>query len=139
MASHHPHRCPAVASLCVPYYTLERGLDHTLALVDSELYPEIEFPAGQWDYMRYEENFTAAIAPMDGNVYQFVKLLFRKGDPTREGKQAFTATARRHHSFLGINPIPDLPRDNDVVSEEDLSVYVSALTRNGFFGPRSGT
>jgi pimeloyl-ACP methyl ester carboxylesterase len=138
IASHHPDRCHAVASLCVPYYTLERGLEHTLALVDRELYPESEFPAGQWDYMRYyEENFSEAIAPMDANVYQFVKLLFRKGDPTREGKRAFTATARRNHSFLGINPIPDLPRDNDVVSEEDLSVYVSALTRNGFFGPNS--
>jgi hypothetical protein len=34
-------------------YTLERGLDHTLTLVDRELYPENEFPAGQWDYMRY--------------------------------------------------------------------------------------
>ena len=34
-------------------------------------------------------------------------------------------------------PLPDLPRDPDVVSEEDLSVYVSALQRNGFFGPSS--
>jgi pimeloyl-ACP methyl ester carboxylesterase len=33
--------------------------------------------------------------------------------------------------------VPDLPRDTDIVSEEDLSVYVSALERNGFFGPAS--
>jgi pimeloyl-ACP methyl ester carboxylesterase len=138
LASHHPDRCHAVASLCVPYCTLERGLDHTLALVDRELYPENEFPAGQWDYMRYyEESVAEAIAPMDANVYQFVKLLFRKGDPAGEGKRAFTATARRSHSFLGMSAIPDLPRDNDVVTEEDLSIYVSALERNGFYGPSS--
>jgi|SRR5580693_5875420 len=67
--------------------------------------------------------------PEDANVYKFVKLLFRKGDPAREGQRAFTATARRSHSFLGMSPIPDLPRDNDVVTEEDLSIYVSALER----------
>ena len=45
LASHHPDRCHAVANLCVPYYTLERGLDHTLSLADRQLYPEAEFPA----------------------------------------------------------------------------------------------
>jgi soluble epoxide hydrolase / lipid-phosphate phosphatase len=74
---------------------------------------------------------------MDANVYKFVKLLFRKGDPAREGQRASTATARRNHSFLGVSPIPDLPRDNDVLSEKDLSIYVSALERNGFYGPAS--
>ena len=138
LASHHPDRCHAVANLCVPYYTIERGLDHTLALVDRDLYPENEFPAGQWDYMRYyEENFAEAIAPMDANVYKFMKLAFRKGDPAGEGKRAFTATARRSHGFFGSSEIPDLLRDNDVVTEEDLSIYVSALERNGFYGPSS--
>ena len=138
LASHHPDRCHAVANLCVPYYTIERGLDHTLTLVDRNLYPANEFPAGQWDYMRYyEESFAEAIAPMDANVYKFMKLLFRKGNPEGEGKQAFTATARRNHGMLGGSIILDLPRDNDVVTEEDLSIYVAALERNGFYGPSS--
>jgi pimeloyl-ACP methyl ester carboxylesterase len=138
LASHHPDRCHAVANLCVPYYTLERGLDHTLTLVDRDLYPANEFPAGQWDYMRYyEESFAEAIAPMDANTYTFMKLLFRKGNPEGEGRQAFTATARRNHGMLGGSVIPDLPRDNDVVTEEDLSIYVAALERNGFSGPSS--
>jgi hypothetical protein len=114
----------------VPYYTLERGLDHTLTLVDRRLYPQDEFPAGQWDYMRYyEESFAEAIAPMDANVSQFLMRLFRKGDPAGEGKPAFTATARRSHSFFGASALPDLPRDNDMVTEEDLSIHVSALER----------
>lgn len=138
LASHHPDRCHGIASLCVPYHTLELGLDQLLALVDRELYPEDEFPAGQWDYMRYyEENMAEAIAPMDANVSQTTKQLFRKGDPAGEGKRAFTATARRNHSLFGVRTIPDLPRDDDVVTEEDLSIYVSALERNGFYGPAS--
>jgi pimeloyl-ACP methyl ester carboxylesterase len=138
LASHHPERCDAVANLCVPYYTLERGLDHALTLVDRKLYPEKEFPAGQWDYMRYyEESFAQSIAPMDANVYKFLKLAFRKGNPDGEGKPAITATARRSQGMLGGSNLPDLPRDGDVVSEEDLSIYAAALERNGFFGPSS--
>ena len=138
LTSHHPDRCHAVASLCVPYYTLERGLDQLIALVDRDVYPEHRFPAGQWDYMLYyEESFAEAIAPMDANVPQFLKLLFRKGDPAGDGKPAFTAAARRSHSLFGMRALPDLPRDADVVSEEALSSYVSALERNGFAGPSS--
>jgi pimeloyl-ACP methyl ester carboxylesterase len=55
IAGHHPQRCDAVASLCVPYHTIERGLDHTITLVDRKVYPESEYPAGQWDYMRHYE------------------------------------------------------------------------------------
>ena len=32
---------------------------------------------------------------------------------------------------------PDLPRDADVVTDEDLRIYAEALARNGFFGPDS--
>jgi len=57
-------------------------------LVDRDLYPAQEFPAGQWDYMRYyEESFAEAIAPMDANVYKFMKLIFRKGSPEGKGSR----------------------------------------------------
>jgi pimeloyl-ACP methyl ester carboxylesterase len=36
-----------------------------------------------------------------------------------------------------MRALPDLPPDTDVVSEEALSIYVSALERNGFAGPSS--
>jgi pimeloyl-ACP methyl ester carboxylesterase len=135
LASHHPERCEAVANLCVPYHTIEHGLDYALTLVDRSIYPEKEYPAGQWDYMRYyEENFAEAIAPMDANVRNFLKLAFRKGDPTGEGKPAVTAAARKNRGMFG-GKVPDFPRDGDIISEEDLSVYTSALERNGFFGP----
>ena len=73
----------------MPYYTIDRGLDHTLTLVDRKLYPESEFPYGQWEYMRfYEENFAAATDPMDANVRKFLKLAFRKGDPVGRSTSA---------------------------------------------------
>jgi pimeloyl-ACP methyl ester carboxylesterase len=36
-----------------------------------------------------------------------------------------------------MSAIPDLPPDTDVVTEEALSMYISALERNGFAGPTS--
>ena len=137
IASHHPDRCEAVASLCVPYYTIDRGLDHTITLVDRNLYPESEFPAGQWAYMRfYESHFAEAVAGMDANPRKFLKVAFRKGNPDGEGKRAATAMAGTERALFGnAAQWPDVPVDTDVVSEEDLSVYASALERNGFTGP----
>ena len=39
--------------------------------------------------------------------------------------------------FGGLPEAPDLPRDDDVISEEELQIYASSLEKNGFFGPNS--
>ena len=139
LASHHPERCVAVANLCVPFATIEYGFDHLLSLVDRDLYPLDQFPAGQWDYqMYYLENFERATQVFGADPYLTVKLLFRKGDPAAAGKPAFTSQVRRNGGWFGpLNAAPDLPRDADVVTEEDLRVYAEALGRNSFFGPDS--
>ena len=60
LVSHHPERTHAVASLCVPYAAMEDGLERLVELVDRTVYPEDEYPAGQWDYQYYyEENLNA--------------------------------------------------------------------------------
>jgi pimeloyl-ACP methyl ester carboxylesterase len=139
LASHHPERCIAIASLCVPYWTIERGLDACLELVDRSLYPADAYPAGQWDYqLFYLENFARATRVFEADPYMTVKLLFRKGNPADAGKPAFTADVRRRGGWFGpLDAAPDLPRDPDVVSEEELRVYAESLARNGFFGPDS--
>ena len=92
IASHHPDRCHAVANLCVPYRTLERGLETVTGLVDRDVYPADEFPAGQWEYQHfYLENFEQARRELEANPYNTVKLLFRKGDPRGQGKPSGTA------------------------------------------------
>ncbi len=126
-----------MANLCVPYGGLEKGVKAVLPLVDRETYPEDEFPYGQWEYMRfYEENFDQAIAPFDANPYDAVKALFRKGTPGFDRRQWRTAHVRKDGGwFGGAAEAPDLPRDSDVVGEQELRVYAESLTRNGMFGP----
>jgi len=139
LASHHPERCHAVANLCVPYASLDRGWETLLALVDRRIYPEAQFPYGQWEYIRfYEEQFEAATRGFESNVYNTVKALFRKGDPAGQGQPARTALVRQRGGwFGGKGTAPDLPRDPDVVTEEDLLAYAAALQAGGFFGPDS--
>ena len=139
MASHHPDRCLAAASLCVPYASLERGLEHCLESVDRSLYPEDQFPAGQWEYMRYyEEQFDAAVAAFAANSRNAVQLLFRKGNPADFGQQAATAFTRINNGwFPDGGGAPEMPLDTDVVTAEDINAYAEALDRNGWFGPAS--
>ena len=129
IASHHPERCWAVANLCVPYFTLERGLEAALPYVDRSIYPAEQYPVGQWDYqLYYEENFDRATAVMDADPYNMVKALFRKGKAVGPGQAGVTARIRAEGGwFGGADAAPDIPADHDVVSEDDLRAYAEAL------------
>jgi pimeloyl-ACP methyl ester carboxylesterase len=138
MAAHHPEKTVGVASLCVPYLSTGFTLDTVVPLVDRALYPEAQFPAGQWDYQFfYEESFEKACASFDANPRNLVKALFRKGDPSRVGKPAPTSMTRKGGGWFGGGACPDVPRDPDVLTEQDMEAYAAALTKNGFFGPDS--
>jgi pimeloyl-ACP methyl ester carboxylesterase len=139
LASHHPERCSGVANLCVPYIAAGFAPATTIPLVDRNVYPEAEFPAGQWEYMLfYEETFPKAQAAFEANVANTVKAIFRAGNPSGQGKPARTALVRRDGGwFGGAGQAPDLPLDDKVLTEEDLHKYVAVLERNGFFGPDS--
>lgn len=139
MASHYPDRCHGVASLCVPYATIELGLDHIISLVDRDIYPMDEFPAGQWEYMRfYEEHFDLATQPMDANTYNFARAIFRKGSPEGLGRPSGTAYTRRNNGWFGeLSEAPDMPRDEDVIGEQELNVYAESMKRNGLFAANS--
>jgi pimeloyl-ACP methyl ester carboxylesterase len=139
LASHHPERCKGVASLCVPYLPGGFRPDSLLSLVDRAVYPEAEYPVGQWDYQYfYEESFDTARRQFEADVTSTIKALFRKGNPALAGKPSRTADVRRRGGwFAPLDRAPPLPLDTDVLSEEDLAVYVEGLERNGFFGPDS--
>jgi pimeloyl-ACP methyl ester carboxylesterase len=139
LASHHPERCAGVANLCVPYLARGFAPENLLPLVDRSVYPEAEYPAGQWEYqLFYEEHFDAARTAFEANVGNTVKALFRKGNAKGKGKPSRTALVRRDGGwFGGAREAPDLPMDTDVLTVEDCSKYVAALTRTGFFGPDS--
>ena len=138
LAAHHPDKVVGVASLCVPYLSSGFTLETVVPLVDRSVYPADKFPAGQWDYQCfYEESFDKAVASFEANIRNVVKALFRKGNPERVGQPSITAMVRAAGGWFGGGACPDLPRDADVVTEEDVEAYTAALTRNGFFGPDS--
>jgi pimeloyl-ACP methyl ester carboxylesterase len=139
LAGHHPDRCFGVANLCVPYMPSGFSPAQTIPLVDRSVYPEAEFPAGQWEYqLFYEENFDKAHSAFEASVADTVKALFRKGSPAGKGQPSRTALVRRDGGwFGGTGAAPAVPRDADVLTEADLSAYVASLQRNGFFGPDS--
>ena len=79
LASHHPDRCHGVANLCVPYFAQGFAPATLVPLVDRSVYPEAEYPVGQWDYqLFYEESFDRARAAFEADVRGTVKALFRK-------------------------------------------------------------
>lgn len=139
LAQQHPERCHAVAALCVPYIPNGFAPETIIPLADRTIYPEVTFPAAQWEYMLfYRENFAAACAGFEADVRATVKLLFRAGSPEGRGQPAGTAFTRANGGFFGAgNPAPEVPRDETVLTLEDENRYVEGLTRNGFFGPDS--
>ncbi len=138
LAQQHPERVHGVASLCVPYIPEGFAPEAIIPLVDRRVYPEDQFPAGQWDYMLfYRENFAAACAGFDADPRAFVKLAFRSGSPDGKGQPSGTASVRARGGWFGGGPAPDVPRDETVLTEEDEHRYATALQRNGFFGPDS--
>jgi pimeloyl-ACP methyl ester carboxylesterase len=139
LASHHPERCWGVANLCVPYLAEGFAPPTLMRLVDRTLYPEAQYPAGQWEYMLfYEESFDLARGAFEADVRNTVKALFRKGSPRGKGKPSRTAQVRKDGGwFGGTGRAPDVPMDADVLTEDDLQTYMAALERNGFFGPDS--
>jgi pimeloyl-ACP methyl ester carboxylesterase len=138
LAQQYPERTLGVAALCVPYIPDGFAPETIIPLVDRSVYPEAEFPAGQWDYMLfYRENFAAACAGFDADPRAFVKLAFRAGDPAGVRQPAGTASVRARGGWFGGGPPPDVPRDPSVLTEADEHAYAAALARNGFFGPDS--
>jgi pimeloyl-ACP methyl ester carboxylesterase len=138
MAAHHPEKTVGVASLSIPYIAEGFTLENLVPLVDRRTYPEAEYPAGQWDYILfYQENFDRACAWFDAKPRNVVKVVFRKGKPDGAGKPAASASVRKAGGWFSGAPCPDLPQDPDIINEQDLEAYASALTRNGFFGPTS--
>ena len=138
IAAHHPEKTIGVASLCVPYLAAGFTPENLVPLVDRTVYPEAEYPVGQWDYqLFYEESFDKASRDFEANIRNVVKALFRKGDPNAVGKPGRLAGVRKAGGWFGGGVCPDVPRDSDVITEADLEAYTAALTRNGFFGPDS--
>ena len=135
VAAHHPDKCLGVASLCVPYRTVELGISALVPTVNRTIYPEDEYPYGQWDYqVFYEQSPDKATAQFDVDVSASVKVLFSKGNPAGFGKPALTAGVVKAGGWFGGAPPPDIPLAATVLDEKLYQELVEALTRTGFWG-----
>src|SRR5262249_25455428 len=136
---HPPERGHAAATLCVPSLAAGFPPANLVPLVDRRVYPETEFPVGQWDYqLFYLESFDKARQTFEANARNTVKALFRKGNAKGMGAPALTASVRKAGGwFGGAGQAPDVPLDTDVLTEDELNVYAAALQQNGFCGPDS--
>ena len=147
---HHSSIVKGLGSLCVPFGWGGHP-DSYLSHIDRDLYPENEYPYGQWDYMYYYyESFASACEQMEEDPHKMIKLNFTK--PSDEfkgcfnagiGAKSMTASIRnnggwfKHANFNGLNSIPDVTVDSDLISESEAQIYGDYLKKNGFFGPNS--
>jgi soluble epoxide hydrolase/lipid-phosphate phosphatase len=136
LAAHHPEICAGVINLCVPYGTLEMGLEAEVALVNREIYPEDIYPYGQFDYQRYyETNSSDATTVLEANPSHTVKALFVKARPATYGQPARTSSLIPDGGwFGGASEAPDVPLDTTVLDPSMHSTLTTALTKTSFFG-----
>jgi pimeloyl-ACP methyl ester carboxylesterase len=137
LAALHPERTLAVASLCVPYATLERGVEAMLPLIDRGIYPAADYPAGQFDYQVYYEHHSDEVTAMfDASPEKSVKIIFQSGNPAVVGQVSPLATITRDGGwFGGTSEVFDFPLDTGLLDEADFAVLAASLSRNGFGGP----
>ena len=136
LAAHHAARCRGVVSLCVPYQPKGFAVPTLVPLVDRALYPESEYPVGQWDYfLFYRENFDLAAKDFEANIAGTLAFMFRSGSPAVVGKPSRTARTRAKGGWFG-NHRGALPmaREEGLMSADDFARFVAAFERTGFRG-----
>nr|WP_199003139.1 alpha/beta hydrolase [Flavobacterium sp. ASV13] len=139
IVSHHPSKCIGIANLCVPYFPESFAPGNLIPLVNHKIYPEAEYPAGQWDYLLYyEDNFEKIQSVFEADLSRTFRTLMRSGIPDQEDKVVSSATIRRSGGWFGGADIaPDLPADKVVMPDPVLEAYVNAFSDTGFFGANS--
>ena len=111
-----------------------------IPLVDRSVYPEADFPAGQWEYqLFYEENFDKARLGVRSKPAGHRKSAVPQGQipPARASLPALRWCAGMAAGSAAAAERRRCQGTPDVLTEADLSSYVAALERNGFFGPDS--
>jgi len=137
LASHHPEVCRAIVGISVPYRTIEMGLPTLFEAIDRELYPEAEYPHGQWDYqVFYEQSPTAFDQQMQGDPAKCMKAIYSRGRAERGRGVAATATVTRAGGWFGgpEAALPDVPLAMTVLDQDLLDQLVASVRRNGFHG-----
>lgn len=142
LANVHPEVCRAVVGLAVPYRTAEMGLENVLKLVNRDLYPEDEYPYGQWSYMEfYRQSFDKALEWMDKDIPGFLKAILQNGNPATANKVAPLANIVRDGGWFGGSEKPpsreQIPDGNSNVRPDIFEELVEAMQKTSFYGGNS--
>ena len=137
LAAHHPEVCAGVINLCVPYRSLEVGLEAQVALVNRDIYPINQYPSGQFDYQKYYvQHSESAIKVLEADPGNSVKAIYAPARPATYGLPAHTATLIRDGGFFGgASRAPEVELKQTVLDESLFVSLADAMKRNGFFGP----
>lgn len=140
LAAHHPLKCIAVASITVPYRTIDCGIEEAKKYINRATYPEDQYPDGQWSYVRYYlESFDKAVQFHDDNVEGFTKLIYTRSSTHKSGQPAFTATCVQDGGWLGGAPrapsASDIPDSQCLLPPAILAKVTASLKQNGYFAP----
>jgi soluble epoxide hydrolase / lipid-phosphate phosphatase len=124
--------CDAIVSLCVPYRTIELGVQQLIALANRDVYPESEYPNAQWDYMiAYEQMPDVITNQFAAASDKVTKLMFSKANPANWQKPALTASVMTRGSWFGkeASEVPDIPLEYTVLDQELYDALKESLGR----------
>ena len=135
LLAHHPRRCRAVASLCVPYFPEGMTLEAVTALSDRTLYPPERFPDAQWSYWRYHiEQFAKSTSELETDIRGTITALYRQATKADIAKPSPLSAVGQTGWFGRSGRPPRLPRDADFMPEADFEEVVAAFRTTGFRG-----
>ena len=126
--------------MCVPYGIIELGLEELVKTIDRDLYPEDQYPYGQWSYQAYYERaFEEASSFFDADIPALLRASRVKGRPGSENEVSPLAHVDKDGGWLGGGEKPDpkfryIPLEMTVYeSEESFQEFVAAMEKTGFW------
>ena len=111
--------------------------------VNREIYPEVDYPFGQYDYQVYfEQSFEKVTQWFESDHQGVLKAVYSKGRPDEVGKPAATSTVTRDGGWIGGSPIVPpvlraIPVEALCISEALFNQVVEGMSNTGFHGANS--
>ena len=139
LVAHQPQRSRGVVLTSLAYQPDGHALQTIVPLVDRVVYPDDQYPDGQWDYYRYyTTHFETAVADLDADKAASLASIFRSGDPTAVGKVASLAVVTRNGGRFGnAHRAPPISPDPAIWPLGDFELLVRSFEAHGF-GPSCG-
>lgn len=139
LAAHHPELFLGLTVVSVPYRTVELGLEYCVSLVNRDIYPEDEYPEGQFNYQRYYELYPEeSVKAYDIAAEKIHKALYMPHDPSNYGKPNLrTACLTKEGGWFGGHPeaVPDVPLEYSLVDQHLYDSLLASHKKHGFFPP----